>query len=136
MQAYYQMSYVDRRITDAETVLCEDTAQFTRGLADVTGEMTTSVVDAVFYCLRLKSYLGTHAYTLAMASYIFAAGALTTALAPNFSRLVRRTQELEGGYKASQVHVQCSTVRCLDRTIRDLLGPFFWVADKTIPGGL
>lgn len=63
MQAYYQMSYVDRRITDAETVLCEDTEQFTRGLADVTGEVTGSIVDALFYSIRLKTYLGTHAYT-------------------------------------------------------------------------
>lgn len=113
MQAYYQMSYVDRRISDAETVLCEDTAQFTRGLADITGEMTGSVVDAVFYASRMQSYLGTHAYTLAIAAYIFAAGTLTTAIAPNFTRLVRKTQELEGSYKSSQVslfsafHVQC-----------------------------
>jgi ABC-type uncharacterized transport system fused permease/ATPase subunit len=99
------MSYVDRRIPDAETVLCEDTAQFARGLADVTGEVTVSIVESVFYALRMRQYLGTHNYTLAIAAYIVAAGTLTTVAAPNFSRLVRKTQELEGGYKATQVSV-------------------------------
>jgi ABC-type uncharacterized transport system fused permease/ATPase subunit len=103
MQAYYQMSYVDRRIPDAETILCEDAAQFTRSLADVTGELVVSCVDAVFYAVRMRTYLGTFGYTGAIAAYIATAGALTTAFSPNFSRLVRKTQELEGAYKASQV---------------------------------
>lgn len=103
MQAYYQMSYVDRRIADAETVLCEDTAQFTRGLADVTGEATGSIVDAIFYAIRMRSYLSTHAYTLAIAGYILIAGTMTTLTSPNFSSLTERTQNLEGVYKGAQV---------------------------------
>ena len=46
-------------------------------------------------------YTGTHAYTAALAAYILAAGSLTALVQPNFSGLVRRTQELEGAYRAA-----------------------------------
>jgi hypothetical protein len=108
MQAYYEMTDVDCRKKDAETVLCEDsmcedTTEFALGLAEVTGDVTCSIVGSIFYALRMRQYLGTHNYTIAIAAYIAAAGTLKTVAAPNLSRLVRRTQELDGGYKASQV---------------------------------
>ena len=46
-------------------------------------------------------YSGTHGYTLALAAYVVAAGALTTLVQPNFSRLVRKTQALEGEYRGA-----------------------------------
>lgn len=96
------MSYVDRRISDAEHVLCDDVQQFTSGLADLTGELTAAAIEALFYGTALRIHRGTHGYLAAIAAYIFSAGTLTAALAPNFSRLVSKTQELESRYKASQ----------------------------------
>lgn len=104
------MSYVDRRIGDAEHVLCDDVQQFTAGLADLTGELTVAAVDALFYGTALRVHRGTHGYLAAMAAYIVSAGTLTAALAPNFSRLVSKTQELESRYKASQARFLSSCV--------------------------
>lgn len=124
MQAYYQMSYVDRRIGDAEHVLCDDVQHFTSGLADLTSELTSAVIDALFYGTALRIQRGTHAYLAAMAAYIISAGTLTAALAPNFSRLVSKTQELESQYKASQARPRslCPTHPCIfKRATRKML---------------
>jgi ABC-type uncharacterized transport system fused permease/ATPase subunit len=101
LQAYYQMSYVDRRITDPEQLICEDAGRFGHELAQTTGSIASAIVDGAFYCVRMYQYSGTHAYTAALAAYVVAAGGLTTIFQPNFGGLVRKTQALEGDYRGA-----------------------------------
>lgn len=101
LQAYYQVSYVDRRISDPEQIICEDTGKLCQELAGCTGAVARAIVDTLFYCVRMWQYTGTHWYTIALAAYSVGASSVTTCLQPNFSGLVRRTQELEGAYRNS-----------------------------------
>ena len=101
LQAYYQMSYVDRRISDPEQLICEDVHKLSHELSATTGSIASAIVDALFYMVRMWQYSGTHAYTAALAAYVLAAGGLTTVLQPNFGRLVRTTQALEGDYRGA-----------------------------------
>jgi ABC-type uncharacterized transport system fused permease/ATPase subunit len=90
------MSYVDKRIPDPEQHICEDVAKLATGLSSLSGELTCSIVDAVFNSIRLYQYSHTNKYTGIMIAYIFSAGALTLALAPGFGKLIKKSQELEG----------------------------------------
>jgi ABC-type uncharacterized transport system fused permease/ATPase subunit len=96
------MSYVDRRITDPEQLICEDAAKMSRELASTTGSIASALVDGAFYCVRMWQYSGTHSYTAALAAYVILAGGLTTLIQPNFGKLVRTTQALEGDYRGAQ----------------------------------
>jgi ABC-type uncharacterized transport system fused permease/ATPase subunit len=102
MQAYYQVSYVDRRISDPEQIICEDAGKLCTDLADCTGAVARACVDALFYSVRMWQYTGTHWYTVALAAYSLAASSVTACVQPNFTGLVRRTQELEGAYRNAQ----------------------------------
>jgi hypothetical protein len=108
LQAYYQMTYVDRRITDPEQIICEDAGKLAHELAQTTGTLARSAVDAIFYSVRMWQYSGTHLYTAALAGYIVVAGSITTILQPNFGGLVRTTQELEGAYRAGHEGLRAS----------------------------
>ena len=96
MQTYYKMSYVDRKIDNPEHRLCEDIPRFCDGVSDLVREVVNSAVDAVVFTVLLRRYSKTHKYTLAILAYVFGAGVMTITFMPNFSRMNRKQQELEG----------------------------------------
>ena len=52
MQAYYQLSYVDRRVTDPEQIICDDAQRLAAELAKTTGDIASAAVDGAFYTVR------------------------------------------------------------------------------------
>lgn len=99
---YYKLNYVDRSIDSSEQRICEDVPKLSSGLADLTKEIISAIVDATFYTWQLQRYSGTQKYTAAILAYVFGAGALMTVAAPNFGRLFKKQQALEGLYR--QLH--------------------------------
>ena len=95
-QTYYKMSYVDRTIDNPEHRLCEDIPRFCDGVSDLLREVVNAAVDAVVFTVLLRRYSRTHKYTLAIVGYVFGAGVMTLTFMPNFSRMNRKQQELEG----------------------------------------
>lgn len=95
---YYQLSYVDRRVDVPEQRVCEDIPRLCGGLSELTRELITAVVDAVFYGYQLKRYSGTNKYTYAILAYVFGVGTFMTVAAPNFGGLFKKQQQLEGIY--------------------------------------
>ncbi|GAB4822712.1 hypothetical protein N2152v2_009758 [Parachlorella kessleri] len=105
---YYKLSYVDRRIEQPEQRVCEDVPKLCTGLADLTRECLTAVVDTVFYAYQLRRYSGTNAYTAAILGYVFGAGTLMTVAAPNFGGLFKKQQALEGAYRHLQTRLRAN----------------------------
>ena len=99
---YYKMSYVDRRIEQADQRICEDVPMLTSGLAELVQELLTACIDAAFYSYQLKHYSGTHGYTLGVLGYVIGVGACMTIAAPNFGGLYKKQQALEGQYRNMQ----------------------------------
>ena len=98
-QTYYKMSYVDRTIDNPEHRLCEDIPRFCDGVSDLLREVVNAAVDAVVFTVLLRRYSRTHKYTLAIVGYVFGAGVMTLTFMPNFSRMNRKQQELEGAHR-------------------------------------
>lgn len=96
MQAYYKLSYVDRRVENPEQRICEDIPKFCCGLAELSREWINAIVDSVFYAWELQNYSRTNIYTFGIIGYVLGAGTLTTVLAPNFGRLFKKREELQG----------------------------------------
>lgn len=96
---YYKMSYVDRRIEQADQRICEDVPLLTGGLAELLQELIAACVDATFYSYQLKKYSGTHGYTMSVLGYVIGVGACMTVAAPNFGGLYKKQQSLEGEYR-------------------------------------
>lgn len=96
LQTYYKLSYVNKQVQNPEQRICEDIPNFTKGLAELTGEWTNAIIDAAFYAYQLRVYSGTNKYTAAILAYVIGAGGFTGILAPNFGRLYKRQQENEG----------------------------------------
>ena len=53
-QTYYKLNYVDRRVDAPEQRVCEDVPKLAAGLADLTRELVTATVDALFYAVALR----------------------------------------------------------------------------------
>ena len=93
---YYTLSYVDGQVSAPDQRICDDPRLLSSGLADVVGEVARAAVDAVFYTIAMRRHTGTHKYALGILAYVLGAGIVTTTVAPNFGRLTRKQQELEG----------------------------------------
>ena len=98
---YYKLAAVDRShgIANPEARICEDVPKLADGAAALARETLEALVDAAFFSRELRSYSGTHRYTLAILAYIFGAGGATMGAAPNFGRLIKRQADLEGSYR-------------------------------------
>lgn len=96
LQAYYKLSYVDRRVANLEQRICEDIPCLAEGLGDLLREWCNASVDALFYAWMLRRYSRTNKYTAAIVGYVLGAGVLTTLASPNFGRLYKRQSENEG----------------------------------------
>lgn len=101
---YYKLNYVDRNIDSPEQRICEDIPKLTSGLADLTREIISAAVDATFYAWQLQRYSGTNKYTAAVIGYVLGAGTFMTVAAPNFGKLFKKQQSLEGSYR--QLHTR------------------------------
>ena len=99
------MSYVDRKIDNPEHRLCEDIPRFCDGVSNLLREVVNAAVDAVVFSVLLRRYSRTHKYTLAILGYVLGAGVLTVTFQPNFSRMNRKQQELEGAPLAAGWHL-------------------------------
>ena len=82
-----------------EQRICEDVPKLTLGLAQLTQEIVTALIDAGFYSYQLRAYSGTHRYTAAILAYVFGVGTFMTVAAPNFGGLFKKQQALEGSYR-------------------------------------
>merc|ERR1719262_1050254 len=78
-------------------------------MAQCTGEVICSIVDVLFYSQRLSSYTRTNSYTFAMCAYIFCAGTLTKVLSPNFAKMYKKKQALEGSYRMAQSRLKSNS---------------------------
>ena len=98
---YYKLAAVDRShgIVNPEARICEDVPRLADGAAALARETLEAVVDAAFFSRELRSYSGTHRYTLAILAYIFGAGGATMGAAPNFGKMIKRQADLEGSYR-------------------------------------
>ena len=98
---YYKLAAVDRShgIANPEARICEDVPRLADGAAALAREAVEALVDAAFFSRELRSYSGTHRYTLAILAYIFGAGGATMGAAPNFGKLIKRQADLEGSYR-------------------------------------
>lgn len=101
---YYQLSFVDRRVDVPEQRLCEDIPKLCGGLSELTQELIVAIVDAAFYGYQLQRYSGTNKYTGAIVGYVLGVGTFMTVAAPNFGKLFKRQQQLEGSYR--QLHTR------------------------------
>mmetsp|Transcript_38388 Transcript_38388/g.91038 ORF Transcript_38388/g.91038 Transcript_38388/m.91038 type:complete len:1229 (+) Transcript_38388:203-3889(+) len=97
---YYQLNQVDRSVDSPEQRVCEDVPALCNGLGDLVQEWVVSAVDAAFYAHRLKRYMGTHAYTVALAGYVLGVGAASAALSPPFGKLFKRLAGLEAAHRS------------------------------------
>jgi ABC-type uncharacterized transport system fused permease/ATPase subunit len=85
-----------------EQRMCEDVPKLAAGLADLTRELVTATVDALFYAVALRRYSGTNRYTAAIVAYVFGVGSFMAVASPNFGGLFKRQQALEGTYRTLQ----------------------------------
>ena len=106
---YYKCSHVDKSVANPEQIICEDVPKYCSGMAQCTGEVISSIVDVLFYSQRLSSYTRTNSYTLAMCGYIFGAGALVKMVSPNFAKMYKRKQALEGSYRMAQSRLKSNS---------------------------
>jgi len=107
--AYYKLANVDRAVSHPEQRICEDVPKFCHGFVDVVGNCIPAAVDSAFYAVRLYQLARSNKYSLGMAAYIISAGTLMAVTSPNFGRLFRRTQELEGAYRGLQSRLQANS---------------------------
>ena len=106
---YYKCSHVDKSVANPEQRICEDVPKYCSGMAQCTGEVICSLVDVLFYSQRLSSYTRTHRYTMAMVMYIFGAGTLTKVVSPNFAKMYKKKQSLEGSYRMAQSRLRSNS---------------------------
>jgi ABC-type uncharacterized transport system fused permease/ATPase subunit len=106
---YYKCSHVDKSVENPEQRICEDVPKYCSGMAQCTGEVVSSFVDVLFYSQRLSSYTRTHAYTFAMCAYIVGAGTLVKVVSPNFARMYKKKQALEGSYRMAQSRLRSNS---------------------------
>ena len=107
--AYYKLANVDRAVSHPEQRICEDVPKFCHGFVDVVGNCIPAAVDSAFYSVRLYQLARSNKYSLGMVAYIMSAGTLMAVTSPNFGRLFRRTQELEGAYRGLQSRLQANS---------------------------
>ncbi|UPQ98050.1 type I ABC transporter [Chloropicon primus] len=106
---YYKCSHVDKSVANPEQIICEDVPKYCSGMAQCTGEVIGGIVDVLFYSQRLGSYTRSHRYTLAMCGYIFGAGTLVKLASPNFAKMYKRKQALEGSYRMAQTRLKSNS---------------------------
>ncbi|CAI5535931.1 unnamed protein product [Closterium sp. Naga37s-1] len=103
---YYRMSHVDKRVDSAEQRIVSDVPHICNELADLLHDLLVAATDATFYTYSLTTY--THPkYAGGILGYVLAAGALTSALAPPFGKLLGKEQQQEGEYR--QLHARVRT---------------------------
>ena len=107
--AYYKLANVDRAVPHPEQRICEDVPKFCHGFVDILGNCIPAAVDSAFYSVRLYQLAQTNKYSAGMVAYILTAGSLMAVTSPNFGRLFRRTQELEGAYRGLQARLQANS---------------------------
>ena len=103
--AYYRVQ-IGSQISIPEQRIVEDVPKFTHGLADVTVDWITGLIDTVFYTVRLKQYTQTHRYAGGVLGYILCAGVATAVVSPPFGRIYKRLQDLEGEYQRSHARLR------------------------------
>ena len=106
---YYKCSHVDKSVANPEQIICEDVPKYCSGMAQCTGEVISSIVDVLFYSQRLSAYTRTNTYTFAMCAYIFGAGTLVKLVSPNFAKMYKRKQMLEGSYRTAQSRLRSNS---------------------------
>ncbi|GJP52743.1 hypothetical protein CLOM_g11828 [Closterium sp. NIES-68] len=103
---YYRMSHVDKRVESAEQRIVSDVPHICNELADLLHDLLVAATDATFYTYSLTTY--THPkYAGGILAYVLCAGALTSALAPPFGKLLGKEQQQEGEYR--QLHARVRT---------------------------
>mmetsp|Transcript_35427 Transcript_35427/g.99833 ORF Transcript_35427/g.99833 Transcript_35427/m.99833 type:complete len:1301 (+) Transcript_35427:15-3917(+) len=103
---YYKLHNVDRSVANPEQRICEDVPKFSHGLVQVVGDTIPALVDVIFYSVRLYQTSRTNKYTAMMMAYIVGAGAVISTTSPNFGKLFRKQQELEGEYRSVQARLR------------------------------
>ncbi|CAI7826792.1 unnamed protein product [Closterium sp. NIES-53] len=95
-----------RGVDSAEQRIVSDVPHICNELADLLHDLLVAATDATFYTYSLTTY--THPkYAGGILGYVLAAGALTSALAPPFGKLLGKEQQQEGEYR--QLHARVRT---------------------------